>query len=202
MSESAPLVFATSSPLQRFTVDPDAFARWAAGLDDTVFPALPDRGQEDPGAMLSDLAYSAAEAGVLRGDPALEWGVAGNDSPNGSGFHVIISNNNGQPGELRITSGWIDLWWHDENTDDNAGRWTICRRSAPTPTRSWTSSRRCPEPRIRRRHPALAALTIDPTKGGTHARSSCERHIPTRGRRVGALHPRRHRRSVHVRCQQ
>lgn len=119
MTESSPLIFATSSALQRFTVDPDVFARWFAGLDDTVFPDLPDRSHEDPAGKLSDLAYSAAEAGVLRGDPALEWWVAGNDSPNGSGFHVLISNN-GHPGALRLTSGWIDLWWHDESTEDSA----------------------------------------------------------------------------------
>lgn len=46
MTESAPLVFATASALERFAVDPDAFARWVAGLDDTVFPDLPDRSQE------------------------------------------------------------------------------------------------------------------------------------------------------------
>ncbi len=120
MTESAPLVFATASALERFTVDPDAFARWVAGLDDTVFPDLPDRSQEDPAGKLSELAYSAAEVGALRGDPALEWWVAGNDSPNGSGFHVLISNNNGQPGGLRLTSGWIDLWWHDASTQDGA----------------------------------------------------------------------------------
>lgn len=60
---------------------------------------------------------SAADAGVLRGDPAVELWVHGSDDPNGSGFYVILGNKGGAQNGLRLTSGWIELWWHDEYAD-------------------------------------------------------------------------------------
>lgn len=119
MTTPTPLMFAIASTPIRFTVDADAFARWVTDLEDPVFPALPDRSQQDPGGRLSDLAFSAIEAGVLRGDPQLSLWVQGSDDPNGSGFFVFLGNSDRQPDGVRVTSGWIDLWWHDENTDDS-----------------------------------------------------------------------------------